>query len=167
MVRVRAPLFSFGAQGWLGKDLYARHGIVRNPYPIGMFNFRYGILWESGTWADKRVAWSATNWTWDGHRPNLPRAFLSFYYNKRGWCYQRRRTWHGIIWSAMRGYVPANPQTAPQQANRALFANAVSAWQALSGLEKGVWNSYNYPKHPSGYNRFISAYLKDKPGLVK
>jgi len=130
MVKVTGPCYSLTARGWLGKDTYARTGVVPNPYPIALLN------------------------------PNL---MSGFYYSHTGWCYQRRRTWHGIIWSAMRAYMPTNPQTVPQQAWRAKFAGAVSAWQGLTGLQKGIWNSYNYPKHPTGYTRFIRAYLLDKP----
>ena len=89
--------------------------------------------------------------------------YHSFYYSPRGWCYQVRRTWHGLQPVAERPPIPSNPQTVPQQANRAKFAQAVAAWQAKTGLEKGIWNSYNFPRHMSGYNKFIHYYLLDKP----
>jgi len=160
MVRVNAPLFSFSAHGWLGRYTYARTGVVKNPYPIDLFAFRYGVIQHSGIWSDKKIAWDASNFTWDGQRADMPRAFLSFYYSPKGWCYQRRRTWHGIIYSAMRPPISAQPKTASQEAWKSVFADAVAGWQALTGIEKGVWNSYNYPKHPSGYNRFLRWYLK-------
>ena len=167
MVRVNAPLFSFTAHGWLGRKTYARIGIVKNPYPIDFFAFKSGLILHRGTWTDKKIRWSASNFTWDGQRPNIPRAFLSHYYNRKGWCYQRRRTWHGIIYAAMKPPISVQPNTPAQQAGKTKFANSILAWQTLSDLEKGVWNSYSYPKRPSGYNRFISAYMKDKPGLIK
>lgn len=144
MVRVRAPLFSLTARGWLGAYMYARIGLVKNPYPIDLFAFKEGLIPQ--------------------HASNP--AFLAFYYSKKGWCYQRRRTWHGIIYAAMRPPISAQPKTPAQEANKAKFAQAVTAWQALTSLEKGVWNSYSYPKLPAGYGRFLSAYMKDKPGLI-
>jgi len=151
MVRVRAPLFSLSAHGWLGRYTYGRLGIVKNPYPIDLFNFRGGLI--------SQYAFNP--------------AFLSFYYNKKGWCYQRRRTWHGIIYSAMSPPISVQPKSGDQIWWEKIFADAVAGWHLLTGLEKGVWNSYSYPKHPSGYNRFIRSYLKQnyptpnmKPGSV-
>lgn len=90
-----------------------------------------------------------------------PHLMSSQYYSRLGWCYQLRRTWHGIIWSAMVPPISAQPKTGDQIWWEKVFADAVLGWQGLTGLEKGVWNSYNYPKHASGYNKFIRKYLKD------
>lgn len=56
-------------------------------------------------------------------------------------------------------YVPSNPQTAEQQANRSKFADAVSAWQALTAGQKEVYRLKSSGKHMSGYNVFLREYL--------
>lgn len=93
----------------------------------------------------------------------FPRCLMhSIYYSAKGWCYQLRRTWHGIVWSAIRPPISAQPKTGDQIWWEKVFADAVAGWQGLTGLEKGIWNSYSYPKHPSGYNRYIRDYLKKR-----
>lgn len=59
--------------------------------------------------------------------------------------------------------VPYNPQTPGQQANRFKFADAVSAWQILSILDKRLWNKYadDLQLQMSGYNLFLSRYMKE------
>lgn len=52
-------------------------------------------------------------------------------------------------------YVPTNPQTVPQQANRQDFADAVVAWQGLSDSQKQVYNKRARTRHMSGYNLFL------------
>lgn len=86
----------------------------------------------------------------------------SQYYSVKGWVYQRRRTWHGIIWSAIKPPISAQPGTALQNAWKDVFADAVTAWQALTEAQKDIWRAYRYPVHASGYNRFIRAYLKER-----
>jgi len=60
-------------------------------------------------------------------------------------------------------YVPFNPQTASQQANRSMFAYAVSDWKALPQNSKLRWNHEQdyHRQRPimSGYNLYISRYL--------
>ena len=42
MAKVKAPVYSLMAHGWLNKYFYQRTGVVKNPYPIGLFG-RYLI----------------------------------------------------------------------------------------------------------------------------
>jgi len=94
-----------------------------------------------------------------GIRPTI---YLHLYYHPYGWYYQRRRTWHGIIWAAHRyGGPPYNPRTPEQQAWRQVFADAVSTWQGMTDEVKDYYNKLKYPRRMSGYNRFIRQYLKD------
>jgi len=88
-----------------------------------------------------------------------PYLMSGMYYSAKGWCYQRRRTWHGVIWAALRGYVPTNPQTSEQQAWRQVFANAILVWQSMTDATKDIYKKQRYPVHASGYNRFIRQYL--------
>jgi len=64
------------------------------------------------------------------------------------------------IWKGrpyFRSYViPANPQTAKQQAHRAVLAALVARWQAIidSADKRQAWNKYALPYAISGYNLF-------------
>lgn len=60
----------------------------------------------------------------------------------------------------MRSYAPTNPQTVPQQANRAKFAAANTAWQSLTNPEKSVYNQRANRKGRVGYFLFMSEYMK-------
>lgn len=84
----------------------------------------------------------------------------SVYYSIKGWCYQMRRTWHGIQPTAMRPPISTQPKTADQEAWKQVFADGSTAWLALTSLQKGVWNSYRYPPRMSGYNKFMREYLR-------
>jgi len=85
------------------------------------------------------------------------------YYSRIGWCYQRKRTWHGIIYSAMKPPISAQPKTPAQEANKAKFALAVLSWQGMNQTTKDYYHKLRYPVHASGYNRFIHYYMLDKP----
>lgn len=56
-------------------------------------------------------------------------------------------------------YVPTNPQTESQQANRQKLTNGVTAWQALTSSAKSVYNERAKYKKLSGYNLFLKEYL--------
>jgi hypothetical protein len=86
----------------------------------------------------------------------------SYWYNTMGWCYQRRRTWHGCVNVAMRGYTPYNPRTPQQQSYRATFAEAVHIWKAMNQETKDIYEKWRYPEIATGYTRFISFYIKNR-----
>lgn len=56
--------------------------------------------------------------------------------------------------------IPANPRTAPQQANRARLALAVEAWQALSEADRDAWRRLAEGKRVTGFNLFIRRVLR-------
>ena len=56
-------------------------------------------------------------------------------------------------------YVPTNPQSIPQQANRQKLANGVIAWQALSDSEKQAYNKRATRKPFFGYHLFLREYM--------
>ena len=61
----------------------------------------------------------------------------------------------------MRPYlVPRNPDTPAQRAVRGSFRDAVHAWQAMSTGEKNQWNFRARYKAATGYNLFMSHYMK-------
>jgi hypothetical protein len=74
--------------------------------------------------------------------------------------YQKRRSAGKQVFVRMKHYHGANPQTVPQQANRATFAQAVSAWQGLTPMQKKQWRAKKYPRYMSGYNRFIRDFMR-------
>lgn len=55
---------------------------------------------------------------------------------------------------------PKNKKTIPQQANRAKFADAITAWQGLTEEQKKIYNTNSSGKQMSGYNLFIRQYLQ-------
>lgn len=73
--------------------------------------------------------------------------------------YRVRHRWGKIIQEKMPYYVPTNPQTGAQQANRQKIANAVALWQTLTDEQKEVYNEKAKGKDYSGYNLYLSEYL--------
>ena len=63
--------------------------------------------------------------------------------------------------------VPRNPDTAAQRRNRKTFAEAVKLWQELSPGEKYRYNRNARKLRMSGYNLFISRYLKENPPRIE
>jgi len=57
-------------------------------------------------------------------------------------------------------YITRNPRTVAQQAWRKVFGDAVRAWRDLTSEEKELYNKRAKRKNMSGYNLFISDYLK-------
>ncbi len=93
----------------------------------------------------------------------FPRYLIhSFYYSPKGWCYQLRRTWHGIVWAAMRPPISIQPNTAIQYAYKQIFAEAVHVWQGMNEATKSVYKAWSYPVHASGYNRWLRWFLKER-----
>ena len=74
--------------------------------------------------------------------------------------WQKRRTLTGIKPCRMRYYITPNPRTVAQQANRNKLAQAIIEWNALTLEQQKVWNLKKRPVRCSGYNRFISNYIK-------
>ena len=60
-------------------------------------------------------------------------------------------------------YYPYNARTIEQQTPRNFFAYAVSNWQTFGEEEKGYYNEIVGKKPLSGYNHYISLYLKSRP----
>jgi hypothetical protein len=149
---MKGGLMSIEIHGWLGNYAYKIRGVNPNPYPIGLLGFI-------------RIPYS--NWAKNIHGPyRIPAfglrpypAFISQYYSHLGWCYQRRRTWHGIIYTPIHPPISAHINTALRAPQKLRFAAAVAAWQILSGPEKAYWEAQRYPVHASGYNRFIRNYI--------
>jgi len=132
MAKIKAPVYSLMAHGWLNKHFYKKTGVVKNPYPIGLFG------------------------------RNL---IHSIYYSIKGWNYEIRRTWHGIQSVAKHGTLPPDPNSPEQLGNWDKFSQAIQTWQLMSQSQKEIYNKLKYPEHTSGYNKFISWYLRSKPTM--
>jgi hypothetical protein len=145
MVRLIGPLCHFEAHGWLGRYQYATKGLVRNAYPISFLPF-----------ISQPYRMPAFPF-----RPYPP--FIFRYYSPKGWCYQLRRTWHGIIWSAIAPPISAQPKTPAQEANKTKFGDGVRIWQSMNQETKDYYVRLRFPVHASGYNRFLHYYMLGKP----
>lgn len=73
--------------------------------------------------------------------------------------YQSRMTQQGKKSFKLRFYTPTNPQTAPQQANRAKFAAAMTAWKALTDEQKAPYTIRAKKLGMFGRNLFIREYF--------
>jgi hypothetical protein len=56
--------------------------------------------------------------------------------------------------------VPRNPDTSAQRKRRALFADAVRAWQSLPDMQKDLWKHKARRLIMSVYNLFISIFCR-------
>lgn len=74
--------------------------------------------------------------------------------------YQRNRIKGKVRYWKNPLFIPANPRTVPQQANRAKMANAVSAWQGLTEEQKAPYNLRAKRMKMSGYNLCLREYLR-------
>lgn len=69
-------------------------------------------------------------------------------------------------------FMPRNPDTLSQRNVRNSFANAVKSWQALTAEERFKYLRKARGRNLSGYNLFISEYMKEtvtagpKPGVI-
>ena len=144
-MKVRGPIFSQVAHGWLGKTVYARTGVVVNPYPLAMLPFIRRVY--------RMPAW--------GFRP-YPQ-FVSTYYSNIGWCYQERRTWHGMQPVIQRPSLNTARFTPLQDIYRTRWANAVLAWQGFNQATKDIYNKMQYPTKCTGFNRFMKQFIKTEP----
>ncbi len=73
--------------------------------------------------------------------------------------YSIRKGLKGQIIVKKRFYIPSNPRTVPQQANRQIYADGVLAWQNLTEEQKSVYNTNATGLKMSGYNLFLKEYL--------
>ncbi len=75
--------------------------------------------------------------------------------------YQRQMGKKGKVLSRHRDNWPTNNRLENQQAWRAIFRNGKQAWDLLDSETKQEYNNMRYPPKQSGFNRFMSKYLKE------
>lgn len=59
--------------------------------------------------------------------------------------------------------IPLDPNTALQQQNRARLAAATAAWHLLTTIQKDNYKKLAGKRQISGFNYFISGYIKATP----
>ena len=74
--------------------------------------------------------------------------------------WQRRKRKTGQLIVKMNYCMPPYTNSIPQQNRRTKFRNAILAWNALTPDVQILWNKKKSPWGMSGYNRFISVYMK-------
>jgi hypothetical protein len=87
----------------------------------------------------------------------------SQYYSPLGWVYQIRRTWHGVINTAIRPPISAQPRTSYQQGVQFRYYEAIGVWQGFTPEQKSVYHKWTYPVRASGWNRFVHWFFRIKP----
>jgi len=78
-------------------------------------------------------------------------------YNQTGRISGRKRKTYYVL---MRDNPTTNPNTEDQQIQRSKFADAVASWQGLTNEQKANYNQRSNIGHKSGYNVYISEYMK-------
>ncbi len=73
--------------------------------------------------------------------------------------YQRRHERGKVNYNRLKFYIPSNPRTVPQQANRTKFTNGMTAWSNLTDEQKAVYNERAKVKKVYGVNLFLREYL--------
>jgi hypothetical protein len=71
---------------------------------------------------------------------------------------------NGVL-CARKHVIPVNPDTPEQRSNRNRFALAVKAWRETPADEKKKWNLKAKRKGKTGYNYFLSQYMKSTTKL--
>jgi hypothetical protein len=74
--------------------------------------------------------------------------------------YQRRKMKSGKGYIKMKFYTPTNPQTVPQQANRAKFADAMSTWTSLTPEEKQPYIERAKRRQMKPWGLFVREYYQ-------
>ena len=72
--------------------------------------------------------------------------------------YHTRRAKGRTFTTRMRYYRPTNPQSVPQEANRTKFANAMTAWGALTLEQKAVYTERAKKRGMFPWGLFIREY---------
>ena len=80
--------------------------------------------------------------------------------NERAGYYQTRPRPKGRILVKMRHYWPVQNPGSAEQDRRAYFAAGVASWQALDAAEKQLYNDLKYPTGRSGFNRYMSYWMR-------
>jgi hypothetical protein len=82
-----------------------------------------------------------------------------------GVCHNRLLDWwiyrhYGTFTQVARMYYPENPRTPVQQGHRSILYDANYNWHQFDDFTKNFYNQLKRPEHMSGYNRYLSLYLK-------
>lgn len=75
--------------------------------------------------------------------------------------YQSRSKRWGRPIVRMRSYVPSNPRTIDQQANRQKFADGMASWVSLTSEEKKIYNKRAKRMQLHGRNLYLREYMSN------
>jgi len=147
-MKVQGPVLSMEAHGGLGLwNIYKK----RPPlfYPIALYPcFFYPYARVLKPWYDSDPS------IYQKFRDDAP-----FHYY--GWYYQLRRTWHGIVWAAIRYTNHSDLKTSKQLKQRGYFSDGLSVWNSMSDETKDLYKKMRYPIYATGFNRFLHYYLRE------
>lgn len=82
------------------------------------------------------------------------------YQNSFSGIYQSRPRKTRRIFVKMKYCIPPQPRTSKQQGGRIKFGLAIDSWNNQTFETQVLWNKKRYPYHMSGYNRYLSNFLK-------
>ncbi len=121
----------------------------------------FGTPWQYGERVYGQATYGLKEIEWDRNEYGIPQYGKLIYGtdDKRWGIYQRRKENGRIFYVREEFYIPANPQSVPQQAWRTIFANGMTAWQALTQAEKNEYNKRANKLGMWGRNLFMKHYL--------
>lgn len=73
--------------------------------------------------------------------------------------YQRRHKRGKVVYARLQFYTPTNPKSVPQQANRTVFGNGMTAWANLTSPQRAEYNERAKRYRFHGVNLFMREYL--------
>jgi hypothetical protein len=82
-------------------------------------------------------------------------------YNPRAGYYQYHWNQHAKYYNKSKFYWNPPHTTEVALAWKAVFASGVQAWKDLTDQERLDYNNLKYPSAQSGFNRFMTKYLKE------
>jgi len=122
---------------------------------------KFGQGWQYGEAIFAKAVYANTEIEWDRNEYGIPQLGWRVYGtdDKRWGIWQKRHRLGKIIHVLEKFYIPSNPQSGPQQAWRAVFANGMTAWGNLTTEQKEIYNKKASKLGLFGFNLFMRNYL--------
>lgn len=121
----------------------------------------FGTPWQYGERVYEQGTYGLEEIEWDRNEYGIPQYGWHIYGtdDKRWGIYQLRHRLGKRIFVRQQFYIPANPQSGPQQAWRTIFTNGMIAWGLLTQAEKNEYNKRANKYNLHGVNLFMKHYL--------
>lgn len=122
---------------------------------------KFGKAWQYGEAIYSKAHYANKEEEWDRNEYGIPQLGWRIYGtdDKRWGIWQLKHRLGKRIFTRGKFYIPSNPQTAPQQAWRAVFANGMTAWGALTSEQQKEYNDKANKLGLLGKNLFMKNYL--------